>query len=269
METDNMSSKISDMEYSGKSPLEILPDYEKAKDSILAQKSIDYLDPYLYSVCFKELCWFASSNSKFKHSKELARFLIIFNKYFCNQAKRLDIALNLLKHSANKQEEELALGFLSMIVSIVDSNIKEATRARCQIGVASRLNMRKYYDPIRKYKNGKECRINEFRRQFDLYWNEHHLDIQERSQKRKKARKKQNQSSSSDAANSSQEKKKRPYQLYPDYFASFRTGFYRWENKYKEDAKNWRDQKKILKFIDKLKSMAPKKPEAPEEPGHL
>ena len=147
-----------------------------------------------------------------------------------------------------------------MIVSIVDSNIKEATRARCQIGVASRLNMRKYYDPIRKYKNGKECRINEFRRQFDLYWNEHHLDIQERSQKRKKARKKQNQPSSSDAANSSQEKKKRPYQLYPDYFASFRTGFYRWENKYKEDAKNWRDQKKILKFIDKLKSMAPKKP---------
>ena len=155
-----------------------------------------------------------------------------------------DNAIPILKKSAETQAEKEAQEILKVMAYTVEStekkNVKEANRIRRQIGFESRINMKKYYEPIREYDKDKSHRIIVFQKQFELYWKEHGADIQQRSRRRKKKTKKmESGENTSDTARATPEK---PYKRYPVHFANFRTGFYRWLKKYEEDSQIFQKQ---------------------------
>ena len=190
------------------------------------------------------------------NNSALASSLELLSKKFYGRWKYLDIILRFLEKSVEVQTEKEAQEILEVMANLVEStgkkNVKEANRIRRQIGFENRFNMKKYYEPIREYDKDKFHRIIVFQKQFDLYWNEHGTDIQQRSQRRKSRKKMESGQNTSDKPCVLCEK---PHKRYPAYFANFRTGFYRWQKRYESDAQILQGRKNTEKLVELLQSL--------------
>lgn len=242
-----------------------LREYSKQMQEIEEHLPLDYVSAPKYESCLSQIEILIRENPQLQN-RTVLNCLQLFDRKFPGQWKRMDIILRLLRQGVEMKAERLALEVLGMIVDSVDviekKNVEEASKTRRQIGLENRINMLKYYDPIRKHDQKKSDRIHVFRKQFDLYWNDHSAAIQQRSQKKQKEKSKEPQQDTS-SSEFSIRPKERPCKRYPAYFANFRTGFYRWEKKYEKDTDARQAQERFQEFIDKLKSMAPEEAETP------